>query len=102
MTAQSSLTGWLAETPSAQPQQDVFLTAAGPVAAARQHLAETTLRADAGGRVGLELEHHLVDLARPGRRPTWDEVTALRAQIGAMPAGSSGTFEPGGQIALST
>ncbi len=102
MTAQSSLTGWLDETEPAEAQQDVLLTAADPVAAARQHLAETTLRADAGGRVGLELEHHLVDLARPGRRPTWDEVTALHEQIGAMPAGSSVTFEPGGQVELST
>ena len=107
MTAQSSLTGWLdetqpAETPPAETQDDVFLTSADPVEAARQHLAETTLRADAGGRVGLELEHHLVDLADPGRRPTWDDVIALQEQLGDMPAGSSVTFEPGGQVELST
>ena len=80
----------------------MFLTAADPVEAARQHLAETTLRADAGGRVGLELEHHLVDLAHPERRPTWDDVTALVEQLGTMPEGSSVTFEPGGQVELST
>jgi glutamate--cysteine ligase len=97
MTAQK-----LDETQPAETQQDVFLTAADPVEAARQHLAETTLRADAGGRVGLELEHHLVDLADPGRRPTWDDVTALKEQLGAMPAGSAVTFEPGGQIELSS
>ncbi len=56
---------------------DPLVGSADPVEAARQHLAETTLRADAGGRVGLELEHHLVDLAHPDRRPTWDDVTAL-------------------------
>jgi glutamate--cysteine ligase len=102
MTAQSSFAGWLDETQPAETQQDVFLTAADPVEAARRHLAETTLRADAGGRVGLELEHHLVDLADPGRRPTWDDVTALQEQLGAMPAGSAVTFEPGGQIELSS
>ena len=68
-----SLTGWLDETPdrpAERAQRRARLAAADPVEAARQHLAETTLRADAGGRVGLELEYHLVDLARPGRRPT--------------------------------
>ncbi len=97
MTAQK-----LVDTGYDKEGRDVFLTAADPVEAARQHLADSTLHADGGGRVGLELEHHLVDLADPGRRPTWDDVTALREQLGAMPAGSSVTFEPGGQIELST
>ena len=84
------------------PVDDPLVGSADPVEAARQHLAETTLRADAGGRVGLELEHHLVDLAHPDRRPTWDDVTALVEQLGTMPEGSSVTFEPGGQVELST
>jgi glutamate--cysteine ligase len=97
MTAQK-----LDETGHDKDGHDVFLTSADPVEAARRHLAETTLHADAGGRVGLELEHHLVDLTDPGRRPTWDDVTALQEQLGDMPAGSLVTFEPGGQIELSS
>ena len=56
---------------------DPLLRAADPVAAAEEHVAATALREtlpgpDGGGRVGLELEMHLVDLERPGRRPIWD------------------------------
>ena len=73
-----------------------------PVEAARQHIAESALHADAGGRVGLELEYHLVALAHPERRPTWTDIETLEATLPALPRGSSITFEPGGQIELST
>ncbi len=52
--------------------------------------------------MGLELEFHLVDLARPERRPTWPEATALAHSIGPLPSRSRVTLEPGGQIELST
>ena len=73
-----------------------------PVATARDHVAQHALTPDSGGRVGLELEYHLVDLADPGRRPSWDRVLEVAAAVGTMPSGSSVTLEPGGQVELST
>ncbi|WP_082534193.1 ergothioneine biosynthesis glutamate--cysteine ligase EgtA [Marmoricola sp. Leaf446] len=86
---------------------DPLLRAADPVAAAEEHVAATALREtppgpEGGGRVGLELEMHLVDLERPGRRPIWDEVRRLVHDLPALPMGSSVTVEPGGQVELST
>jgi glutamate--cysteine ligase len=78
------------------------LDCADPVAAATAHVAAGALWPGDQHRVGLELELHLVELARPGRRPTWPDVQALVAALPAMPAGSSVTFEPGAQIELST
>jgi glutamate--cysteine ligase len=72
--------------------------------AAREHIASNALRdtATQPRQVGLELEYHLVDLARPARRPTWAEVLAAVAALPPMPSGSSVTVEPGGQVELST
>jgi glutamate--cysteine ligase len=81
---------------------DLLLRAGDPVEAAREHIMSSALRPSPGGRVGLELEFHLVDLRRPSRRPTWAEVQALLAQLPAMPGGSTVTLEPGGQLELST
>ncbi len=78
------------------------LTAGDPVVAAAAYIAEGAFAPDAGGRVGLELELHLVRLDRPEHRPAWSEVLALVATLPAMPHGSSVTLEPGGQIELST
>ncbi|MCW2866813.1 MAG: hypothetical protein JWR20_1001 [Marmoricola sp.] len=85
------------------PELTEDLTAApDPVAAAHAHVAQHALTPDLGGRVGLELEYHLVDLADPGRRPAWERVLELAAAVGVMPSGSSVTLEPGGQVELST
>jgi glutamate--cysteine ligase len=81
---------------------DLLLTAADPVAAARDHIVQTAFTPSTVGRVGLELEFHLVDLNAPARRPAWDEIQALAAALPAMPSGSSVTVEPGGQLELST
>jgi glutamate--cysteine ligase len=88
--------------PVDSPPEDPLLRAADPVEAAREHIIDGALTESPGGRVGLELEFHLVDLARPGRRPAWDEVQALAAGLPPMPSGSSVTVEPGGQLELST
>ncbi len=69
---------------------------------AREHIEATALSPSRGGQVGLELEFHLVDLAEPRRRPSWDEVLVLAAGLPTMPAGSRVTVEPGGQLELST
>ena len=85
---------------------DPLVSAADPVDFARAHIERTALRDSPGGspsgRVGLELEFHLVDLARPARRPSWAQVQALLQGLPAMPAGSRVTVEPGGQVELST
>lgn len=83
---------------------DLLRDAADPVEAARQHIASTALR-DSGpgpGRVGLELEMHLVDLADPLRRPGWHEVQDLVRGLPVLPSASPVTLEPGGQVELST
>src|SRR6185312_5137537 len=53
------------------------------------------------GRVGLELEGHLVDLAGPGRRVPWPRIRAVLDALGPLPGGSRVTLEPGGQVELS-
>jgi glutamate--cysteine ligase len=88
--------------PVDSPPEDPLLCATDPVEAARQHIVDAALRDSTRGQVGLELEFHLVDLDRPVRRPTWSEVQTLATQLPPMPAGSSVTVEPGGQIELST
>jgi glutamate--cysteine ligase len=85
-----------------QLADDPLVAARDPLEAARAHVATSALRPDAGGRVGLELELHLVDLTRPGERPAWPQVEALGRSIGPLPAGSAVTWEPGGQVELST
>ncbi len=94
MTAQSV-------SPSVAPADDL-LHRGDPVEAARAYVAGHALTESPGGRVGLELELHLVDLTTPGRRPAWAEVERLVAGLPPMPAGSSVTVEPGGQVELST
>ena len=69
---------------TAQTVRNGFAT----LADARQHVAAAALRPDDRGRVGLELEFHLVDLAEPARRPAWSAVEALVAGLPAMPSGS--------------
>lgn len=66
------------------------------------HLEAGALRTGAAGRVGLELEGHLVDLAVPATRPDWPSVCAVMDALPPMPAASAVTVEPGGQVELST
>ncbi len=73
-----------------------------PVEAARQLIAGGAFARSTVGRVGLELEFHLVDLAQPGKRPSWVDVQTLLGGLPPMPRGSAVTCEPGGQIELST
>ena len=80
--------------------------APGPAAveAARERIAAAAFRDSTVGRVGLELELHLVDLVDPGRRPGWDRVVELVGAVaasGPLPGGSRVTTEPGGQVELS-
>src|SRR3954451_3956495 len=87
---------------TAQYVTDPLAHSRDAVEAAREHVVSAALTAGPTGTVGLELEFHLVDLARPVRRPEWREGQALVAGLPAMPSGSSVTVEPGGQLELST
>ncbi len=73
-----------------------------PVGSARELIAGAALATSTVGRVGLELEFHLVDRAEPRRRPSWDAVQGLLSGLPPMPGGSTVTCEPGGQLELST
>jgi glutamate--cysteine ligase len=53
------------------------------------------------GQVGLEIEAHCFDLAEPMRRPSWDQLTAIIADLPPLPGGSRVTVEPGGAVELS-
>jgi glutamate--cysteine ligase len=99
MTAQRLTT---AATLGRDLPDDALLASSDPLDTARRHVAETALSDGPLGRVGLELEFHLIDLADPARRPTWAEAKRLADGIGTLPASSRVTLEPGGQIELST
>ncbi len=100
MTARELDTGTCA-VPAAD-QHDELAGSTDPYEVARQHIAGTALAASEGGRVGLELEFHLVDLAHPERRPAWGRAREVELGVGPLPSGSLVTLEPGGQIELST
>ena len=68
---------------------------------AADYICETCLLDGPVGKVGLEIEAHCFDLADPARRPEWDELTAVIADVGALPGGSLITVEPGGAVELS-
>jgi glutamate--cysteine ligase len=76
--------------------------AIGSVDAAHAHVVSSALSPSSAGRVGLELEFHLVDLQRPERQVRWAELSELRSRLPAMPGGSRVSVEPGGQLELST
>jgi ergothioneine biosynthesis glutamate--cysteine ligase EgtA len=69
--------------------------------AAVEHVTRDALREGPVGRVGLELEGHLVDLDAPGRRVPWPRIRAALDGLGTLPAGSRVTVEPGGQVEVS-
>lgn len=68
---------------------------------AAQYVYESALTESAVGRVGLELETHLVDLAAVSERPSWARVAVAAEAVGSPPGGSLVTLEPGGQLELS-
>ena len=77
---------------------DIELTSANSAASM---IGESCLTDGPVGRVGLEIEAHCFDLARPTRRPEWGEVTAVIAGVERLPGGSLITLEPGGAVELS-
>jgi glutamate--cysteine ligase len=65
------------------------------------HVGGNCLRDGTVGQVGLEIEAHCFDIADPMRRPGWDEITAVIADLPSLPGGSKVTVEPGGAVELS-
>ncbi|MGY1635319.1 ergothioneine biosynthesis glutamate--cysteine ligase EgtA [Geodermatophilus sp. SYSU D00742] len=76
-------------------------TAVLDVEAARAQVAGSALRPGPVGRVGLELEAHLVDLDAPASRVPWSRVRGVLDAVPPLPGGSRVTVEPGGQVELS-
>jgi len=68
---------------------------------AHTHAAAAALHDAPVGTVGLELEGHLVDLDRPGRRVPWPRVVDVVSGLPEPPGRSRVTLEPGGQVELS-
>jgi ergothioneine biosynthesis glutamate--cysteine ligase EgtA len=66
-----------------------------------EHVTRAALGAGPPGRVGLEVEGHLVDLDAPARRVPWPRVRAAVEDVGPLPGRSRLTVEPGGQLELS-
>ncbi len=69
---------------------------------AHDYVQASALRATPLGQVGFELEGHLVDLANPQTRVSWQRINSVLAALPALPGGSRVTVEPGGQLELST
>lgn len=77
---------------------DAELTSANDAA---QLIGESCLTDGPVGRVGLEIEAHCFDLAAPERRPAWDQISSVIADVGVLPGASLITVEPGGAVELS-
>src|SRR5438067_9582874 len=69
---------------------------------ARDQIREQCFSASGHGRVGLECEWHVFDVADDRRVVRLEVVEDVVADIGPLPAGSRVTFEPGGQLELSS
>jgi glutamate--cysteine ligase len=65
-------------------------------------VADRCLPPTAGGLVGIEVEFFPVPTEDCACRLPWDVVRAAVADLGALPGGSVVSFEPGGQIELSS
>ncbi|MBI3212657.1 MAG: ergothioneine biosynthesis glutamate--cysteine ligase EgtA [Mycobacterium sp.] len=70
-------------------------------AAAALHIAGNTLADGPLGQVGLELEAHCFELTDVRRRPGWERIRDVIAELPALPGGSVVTVEPGGAVELS-
>lgn len=66
-----------------------------------ENLVRDALRPGPLGAVGLELEGHLVDTARPALRVPWSRIRGVVDTLEPLPGGSLVTLEPGGQLELS-
>lgn len=68
---------------------------------AAEYVSDHCLSSGPLGAVGLEIEAHCYDMADPSRRPAWDELMAVIAEVPELPGGSRITVEPGGAVELS-
>lgn len=68
---------------------------------AHRRLHESALLESPVGRVGIELENHVVDLAATARSVRWDTISPLPADVSRAAGRNSVSREPGGQLELS-
>ncbi|SEM01943.1 glutamate--cysteine ligase [Blastococcus sp. DSM 46786] len=71
------------------------------LAEASARIATHALQPGPVGRVGIELEAHVVDTGNPDRRVPWPTLQAIVRRLPVLPGASRITFEPGGQVELS-
>lgn len=67
-----------------------------------EHVHGVCFRTGPPGRVGAETEWLVLDRRRPGEHVLIDRLRAVMAAADPLPAGSRITYEPGGQLELST
>jgi glutamate--cysteine ligase len=68
----------------------------------RGFVTRTCFKTGPPGRVGIESEWFVHDVADPEQRVPLDRLTALVDDASPLPGGSALSFEPGGQLELST
>jgi glutamate--cysteine ligase len=68
----------------------------------RGFVTRTCFKTGPPGRVGIESEWFVHDVADPAERVPLDRLTTLVDDASPLPGGSALTFEPGGQLELST
>ena len=86
------------EADQGDPHDDDALS----VERAHDHIVSGALRPGPLGKVGLELEFHLIDRAFPGERVPWRRLDDAVRALPALPGASAVSVEPGGQVELST
>lgn len=68
---------------------------------AHRRIQQAALTESAVGRIGLELENHVVDLGDPARPVCWDRLEPLPAAVREAAGACAVSREPGGQLELS-
>ena len=87
---------------SAIPSLSVAADEPLTTATAFDHVYEAALTDAEVGTVGIELETHLVDLAAPAERVAWHRIEQALPAVKTAARTSAVTFEPGGQLELSS
>jgi glutamate--cysteine ligase len=67
-----------------------------------RHVRDHCLAAGAGGRLGVELEWLTCPAEQPSAPLSFADLTAATATVAPLPCGGRVTFEPGGQVELSS
>ena len=89
------------KTPASSRAEERSRALALSVDDAYHRVQEAALTESVVGRVGLELENHVVDLGDPARWVCWERLEPLPADVHAAAGACAVSREPGGQLELS-